>query len=196
MKVNGLKFFWKSKPNFHPSPSCCLAPTTDLNVPSWIRVSYFFRRYWFVSSPSFPITDCIRASTFWTFQRATPVYLHNLPPNIKNPCRQAANGRVHCDEQNCRKDKNGEQECRSRIHTFQATPNGYISIEEQITIEERFSKSQEKLGNVINFYRADLCGINKAILYPWSGPWLVQKDPRPFSNPDFEILKGTKDPEK
>ena len=83
-------------------------------------------------------------SPFWTFKRATPVYLHNLPPNIKNPCRQAANGRVHCDEQNCRKDKNGEQECRSRIHTFQATPNGYISIEEQITIEERISKLQPK----------------------------------------------------
>ena len=89
------------------------------------------------------------------------MYLHNLPPNIKNPCRQAANGRVHCDEQNCRKDKNGEQECRSRIHTFQATPNGYISIEEQMAIEEKVSKSQ---------------GSNNPAIRTW-GPWMARTGP-------------------
>ena len=80
------------------------------------------------------------SDAFGTFFRQSPVYLYNLPPNIKNPCRQGANGRIHCDEQNCRKDKNGEQECRSRVHTFQATPNGMISVEEQVTIEENVSK--------------------------------------------------------
>ena len=96
----------------------------------------------FVCPENWSIWDHLYVNIFWTFQRQAPVYLHNLPPNIKNPCRQAANGRVHCDEQNCRKDKNGEQECRSRVHTFQATPNGYISIEEQLTNEERFQKIQ------------------------------------------------------
>ena len=82
--------------------------------------------------------------TFGTFLRQSPVYLYNLPANIKNPCRQGANGRIHCDEQNCRKDKNGEQECRSRVHTFQPTPNGMISVEEQVTIEEKVSKNQSQ----------------------------------------------------
>ena len=82
---------------------------------------------------------------FGTFLRQSPVYLYNLPPNIKNPCRQGANGRIHCDEQNCRKDKNGEQECRSRVHTFQPTPNGMISVEEQVTIEEKVSKNQSSM---------------------------------------------------
>ena len=86
---------------------------------------------------------------------------------------------MHCDEQNCRKDKNGDQECRSRIHTFQATPNGYISIEEQMAIEEKVSKLK---GSNYSAFRT--WGPRIA----WAAPYITKTVLNGFIIPDFEIF--------